>query len=249
MAAGPEPRELQRHRPALGSFEHRRHAGGIKFVAEQPADVVEPEAQILLVEFDQIALRAQPRHRKGGPAAHRGHQLQPLRAVAEQPFDHLIILPRLRQMIIVEENESRGAIRRQRIEQGRERFRVRSIGITDGVGDGIGEIGDEAFRIAVVLVEREPGDGLSISLHMIVELREQGGLAETGGRMQQREQGGAALVELRDQRAARHRIGVEHGGAELAEQQGSVPSNAQIAELADRLPPIGEGRIAVATAL
>ena len=206
-----------------------------------PADVVEPEAQVLLVEFDEIALRAQPRHRKGGPPPHRDDEPQPLRPVAQQPFDHLVVLPRLREVIVVEEDEGRRPVRRQGVQQRRQRFGVGRRGPGDGAGRGAGEIGDETLRIAVVLVERQPCRRFAGRLQVTVELREQCRLAEAGGRMQQRQQVRTALLEPSDQCAARHRVGVEHGRPELAQQQGPAPCTVRIAAFSDRLPPYGEG--------
>ena len=141
-------------------------------------------------------------------------------------------------IVVEDQHKRRGNVGNVIDQRGQQHFRRRGLrtlqhglrGVTDGRIDLLqrgDEVREETRRIAVALVEREPGQRPALPGGAGAPFTQQRGLAEAGGRGDQREVAGQALVNLRQQALARNEVrrfrwSVEFGCQQLHRGTGSL---------------------------
>ena len=177
-------RERERRHPALGLVVQLHDRLGrqrqVRAQLEVAFGLGEGEAQVLGVDVEQLAARAQPAEAEVGPRAHADHHAAAHGQVVDQfahQRDHGAVLDALE---VVEEQHVRRRVGREAPHQLGRRGRLGRVGRE--FRHGLAQAVHEARGVVVGRVEPEPRGGGARGLQPLAHLPHRGGLAEAGGR-------------------------------------------------------------------
>ena len=200
VAVHPQRRQVQRHRPALGALAQLAHGLRRQARAEQGAGFLVIQRQVVGQQPFQVAVHRKARQRQRGAAPGRQQQVQARAGMFDQPGQQFVDGMPAHAVVVVEDDDQpprRAADGGGQRTQGQRQVHVlpalhQRLQCRGRFGAGMAErlrqVGDEAARIAVVLVQRQPAcahvDALAQAL---VPLRQQRGLAESRWRQHHRQ--------------------------------------------------------------
>ncbi|TVR92272.1 MAG: hypothetical protein EA416_07690 [Trueperaceae bacterium] len=190
--------------------------------------MVRAQAQLVRAHLEQLPAGAPAVQRQRGVGARGDHQAQPFRSVLDQELESLVDLRVGDEVEVVEAQEHLASRRAEGVQQRREEhrhgrclrrgqraFQGRAVA-TDALERRADEA-EEALRVVVSFVERDPGDAGGISAH---RGDQRAGLAEARRSAHERHRRAPGLREARRQRRACHVARVQRGRPQLRQRYG-----------------------------